>query len=483
LFPSLLPAQERTIDSLHKILEIKKEDTNYVNTLNNLSWALRRTQTDTAIILSTQASALAQKLKFEIGFGRSEQLLGTYCYLMGEYPTALEHMNRSLQLWQRLLADTVYKKRWNYISLGECQTLGNIGSAYKIMGDYTNAIRYDLMALRSAETHGFERNIAVNLGNLGSVYVETGDHAKALDYFNRSLALKNKLGDKEGATITLVNIGGLYLDEKKYDKALEYYLKVKNDFDSLGMLSQAANSLGNIGLVYHEMGRYDEALKYYNMALKRNEEMNDKAGMEIDYGNIGSLYLIQARTKEAEPYLKKALAIALAIGDRDGCKDWYKSFTSLDSLKGDFRAAFDDYKKYTQYCDSLKNEEGVKKQTQLEMQFEFGKKQSADSVRVAEEKKVTAAELKSEKNQRYSLYGGLSLVIVFAGFMFNRFRVTQKQKQVIEAQKVIVEQQKLLVEEKNKDILDSIHYASRIQRSMMPSEKYIASALKRSSRH
>src|ERR1051325_759505 len=411
VFPILVHGQNKTIDSLQDLLKIKREDTNYVNTLNNLSWALRRTQTDTAIVLSTQASSLAKKLKFEIGFGRSEQLLGTYYYMVGEYPTALDHMNRSLGVWQRLITDTIYKERLNYVSLAECQTLGNIGAAYKIMGDYTNAIKYDLLALKSAEDHGFKKNVAVNLGNLGSVYVETGDHAKALDFFNRSLALKNKLGDKEGATITLTNIGGLYLDEKKYDKALEYYLKVKNDFEAMGMESQVANSLGNIGLLHHEMGKYDEALKYYQMALGQNEKMGNKAGMEIDYGNIGSMYLVQARVKEAAPYLHKALALALEIGDRDGCKDWYQSLASLDSLNGDFRSAFENYKKYTQYRDSLKNEEGVKKQTQLEMQFEFGKKQSADSVRVAEEKKVAAAELRSEKNKRYSLYGGLALVI------------------------------------------------------------------------
>ena len=37
----------------------------------------------------------------------------------------------------------------------------------------------------------------------------------------------------------------------------------------------------------------------------------------------------------------------------------------------------------------------------------------------------------------------------------------------------IIEEQKLLVDEKNKDILDSIHYAQRIQNSLLPTEKYI----------
>ncbi len=58
-------------------------------------------------------------------------------------------------------------------------------------------------------------------------------------------------------------------------------------------------------------------------------------------------------------------------------------------------------------------------------------------------------------------------------FPVNRFRVTHRQKKVIEAQKKEVEDQKEVVEEKQKEILDSIHYAKRIQTALMPNEKYI----------
>ena len=58
-------------------------------------------------------------------------------------------------------------------------------------------------------------------------------------------------------------------------------------------------------------------------------------------------------------------------------------------------------------------------------------------------------------------------------FVINRFRVTNKQKKIIEEQKGIVEKQKEIVEEKQKEVLDSIHYAKRIQLSLLPQEKYI----------
>ena len=45
--------------------------------------------------------------------------------------------------------------------------------------------------------------------------------------------------------------------------------------------------------------------------------------------------------------------------------------------------------------------------------------------------------------------------------------------------KHLVEKQKELVEEKQKEIIDSINYASRIQRALITSERYIEKSLNR----
>jgi hypothetical protein len=67
---------------------------------------------------------------------------------------------------------------------------------------------------------------------------------------------------------------------------------------------------------------------------------------------------------------------------------------------------------------------------------------------------------------RYFIGAGLLLVLLFAAFILNRFQVTNKQKAIIEHQKIIVEN-------KQKETMDSIMYAQRIQQSILPSEKYI----------
>ena len=71
----------------------------------------------------------------------------------------------------------------------------------------------------------------------------------------------------------------------------------------------------------------------------------------------------------------------------------------------------------------------------------------------------------------------LILVFVFALFIFRSLKITRKQKTVIELKKKETEEQKRIIEEKNKDIIDSIHYAKRIQQALLPTEKYIAKKL------
>jgi hypothetical protein len=61
-----------------------------------------------------------------------------------------------------------------------------------------------------------------------------------------------------------------------------------------------------------------------------------------------------------------------------------------------------------------------------------------------------------------------------------------KQQQVIEQQKKVIEEQKQLVDEaykklheKNREMIDSINYAKRIQEALLTSERYIEKALSR----
>ena len=149
--------------------------------------------------------------------------------------------------------------------------------------------------------------------------------------------------------------------------------------------------------------------------------------------------------------------------------------------------------------DSIDSEANQKAVIQQEYKYAYEKQAAADSITNAEADKVKDALLTSEKaenkqhqleataqkQQAYFLYGGLVLALLFGGFIFNRFRVTSKQKGIIEQQKgkvettlQEVEHQKEIIEEAHKEITDSIDYAERIQLSFLATKEILDTNLK-----
>jgi serine phosphatase RsbU (regulator of sigma subunit) len=134
----------------------------------------------------------------------------------------------------------------------------------------------------------------------------------------------------------------------------------------------------------------------------------------------------------------------------------------------DYKDAFADYKNYTLYKDSLNNEENTKKITQEQMQYDFDKKQAEEKAEQDKKDVLAAADKKRQQVITGFISGGLVIVLISLALLFSRFKITQKQKRIIERQKQEVEKQKALVEEKNKDVLDSITYAKRLQDAILP---------------
>src|SRR5438067_7666376 len=66
-----------TIDSLKKVFQTEKDDTNKVNTLIELAHEFRYTKADTALYFINQALTLAKKLDNEMEIADSKRITGT----------------------------------------------------------------------------------------------------------------------------------------------------------------------------------------------------------------------------------------------------------------------------------------------------------------------------------------------------------------------------------------------------------------------
>jgi len=230
-------------------------------------------------------------------------------------------------------------------------------------------------------------------------------------------------------------------------------------------------------------------MDYFELSLKYRDSTGDRQGQAISYTNIGSLYVKLSEVSNAEEkknllkargFCLKSLNLSKEIGYPENIRNASQQLFSIYKRLNDPKNALEMYELYVEMRDSFSNDETKKSAIKNQLKYEYEKRAAADSVKNAEEQKVKNAQLnaqqsqlKQEKTQRYALYGGLVLIIAFSVFVFNRFRITRRQKVIIEKQKEQVDHAYEKLHEKNKEVMDSIYYARRIQRALITSEKYI----------
>lgn len=93
--------------------------------------------------------------------------------------------------------------------------------------------------------------------------------------------------------------------------------------------------------------------------------------------------------------------------------------------------------------------------------------------------KTQSSQIQIQKTVIYLFIGVIVLILALVFFIYWSYRQKKKANLLIMEQKQSLEEKHKLLAQKNKEILDSIHYAARIQRSILPTEKYIDKTLKR----
>jgi len=445
--------------------------------LNLLSEELKRTSNyDSSLTCAMHANVLAEKLRFKKGNSASLRNIGIIYWSRGNYPAALDFATKALNINTEIDNKT-----------GIAADYSSIGAIYEDEGDYSKSLDYVFKSLTINKKLNNRRNVATNLSNIAVIYSDMENPAKALEYGLQALDIyeEKEIQDTNNIARSLGNIGSIYTDQGNYKKAIEcdstalvLYRKM-NDKDGIAI------NLGNLGIICEDENNFTQALEYNFSAMALYKEIDDNSGIAYTLTDIGSIYTKKKNYSEAQKYLDSALNVSKKIGSKLYIQFGYGYLSTLDSAMGNYKKSLEDYKNYVAYRDSIVNETNTKKTVQTEMNFQFEQKQAAEK---AERDKADAVAEQDRKKQAILLYSfmiGFGLMIALAFFIFRGLREKQKantiitkQKEEVEEQKTLIEHQKAIVDEKNKDITDSIHYASRIQRALLTTDGYISKYLK-----
>ncbi|MBK7309969.1 MAG: tetratricopeptide repeat protein [Bacteroidia bacterium] len=467
----------QNIDSLKQALQKAKHDLVKCNILSLLS----ELETDDALWpkyneelkliceanLAKLNSSHPDVVVFKKHYATTLNNIGYLALQQENGPRAVEYFKKSLEI-QEAIGD---KK-------GVASSLNNLGVIYTNLGQILSAIDVYKRCLKIQEALNEKKDLGLTFHNLGHIYQLQGDHAKSLEYQEKSHALYKEINDQPGIASSLNALALNYYNQKNYKKALDYYTQSLVLEKSLQNKRQQGILLYNIGLTWQALGDNEKALDDFKESLVLSEEINDRSSIANSLINFGWVYLRKKDYPLALKYSQRGKAISVEIGYPINVQNSAKVLSQIYKEMGKYKESLENYQLYIRMRDSLNNENTRRATVKSQLQYQFEKRAAADSVAYAKESKIKNIELAKQKteieakrNQQYALFGGLALVIVFAGFMYNRFKITQKQKHIIS-------EQKHLVEEKQKEIVDSINYAKRIQYTLLAHEDLLKENLK-----
>lgn len=401
---------------------------------------------------------------------------------------------------------------------GIARVHGNIAMVYEHFGQVQEALRYYTLSMNGYEEAKDDDGVSISLTNIANVYMAQGDMEKALENYHRSLKISEKLKDKRGTGLTLNNIGNVYYYHGQYNEALGYYQQCLSIAKEINDKPGLARSYINVASIYQLQKKLEPALNYFKRGLRLNEELEDKTGVAIALNNMSEVYTLMGQLDTSLVYANRSLAMIKEADNVEIMTSLYINVCNVYMLKGNYDKSLDNglmalkyarelgypyllkniseklktvYQKknnpakslemfelYVRMRDSLNNEENRKSIYKTYIKHEYEKKAVADSIKAFDEKKIAEAELaesqatiRQERTQKFALYAGFVLILVFTGFIYNRFKITQRQKKIIEVQKS-------MVDESQRKVIASINYARRIQSSMLPATEEIGQFFK-----
>jgi serine phosphatase RsbU (regulator of sigma subunit) len=358
-----------------------------------------------------------------------------------------------------------------------------IGNSFSMKQKTDSALAYYNKALSFYKKINNKRGLAKADQSFAVVYYNISEFKTAIEKGRSALAVYKEIGFSQGIIGTNSLLSNSYSALNNQDSAL-FYIRcamseaAKNKADS----TKYYQIMIDYGMRLNTGKTHDSTLYYLNKAagfMERNKS----------YGTLINLYLNQAQVKmfadekKADTRGARELALkAYNLANTYNIKESYK--LALDFIYSTYvwessnkDSIFKYLTLYQQWIDTLNDKDQFAFVKDVQTKYETEKKDLQIKNQSLE---IDAKEKENAAKNRILLLGTFALlsVAVFGFIAYSNFKKTKKaniiinnQKEQVELQKEEIEDQKILVEVKQKEIIDSINYAQKIQTAVLTSDE------------
>lgn len=386
----------------------------------------------------------------------------------------------------------------------------NLGNAHSMMQDATTSNEYYHKALEIFESLGDSLHVGDVLRNIGQNNYENRMYDDALRCYEQALALDSLRGDWATVSEDYSGIGATYLErfrDNEYrnpDYSLlrraKEYLLLANEIaareDYSYSLMRVGSTLLGVMLQEYKANGHESVMDSCEMLFRETYAILDKADYDNDRYEIDNIYveylLVSGRVSEAKVMLDKMHEEFAHDANihKEHMPGYYDNMSLYYQKMGNVEKALLYNNMYNEAMTASKRADYATKSIQAMAQARFSRQ-------MAQRQREEDARTEKQKLVMAFVMTVLLLLMVVAVMLYRSFRRTRvvnqlldrknlaleeqkeeiatqneyliSQKEQIEEQKVNLEYQNKIITAKNRQITDSINYASLIQQAALPS--------------
>ena len=464
-------AQDKTADSLLKIIGNAKIDTARVRLLYDLSdlYFFERFNPESALLYAIQGLELSRKTGYKDGEIAGLMVISNLQFENGKPDSAKQSLYAGLaildrfvpqdpalpvKLYRRLgyiheesnLDSSLYyntrslqlAQNFQLLSL-EARATSNLGWEFILLGNYPQAMKLFIRAQKIFEIINDTLNVAFMYRMKGNVYFYQNDVRKSIHYYDTAESIAGKVNDsnRERMVVTIyLSKARAYLKLNILDSALLYgnqcYKISRKVYNSI-VLSRILNILGN---VYEEMGSDSVAISYFHEGISFSSGNNIITSLIETYNSVALYFYKKHKIDSCILYANKAAELIRSSGALLDGPETYGILSNAYRVKRNIDSTYKYMNLMQDVKDSLVGKSKIE-QMQLVLFDEEQQKKRQEPL---------TSRIKT-KSEFYSLVIGIALLALFAALLWRNTLNRQKSYVLLKIQQEETERQRKAAEQ------------------------------------
>jgi two-component sensor histidine kinase len=371
--------------------------------------------------------------------------LGDLYGLAGNSAQALIELRKALALYRSI----------QYPALqGVYDLLGDVSNE---LGDYKEAMRYGLLAVKTAEAlKDSTLQMCTIYNHVGQTYYYLKQNQKALSYWKKSLHIAQKYKAQSSIIILIVNIADLFTARLNQPKeALNLTLGIAQKYPPQN-ISDSISLTHTLLYAYTRLKQYSSAQRYCDQLLALADEsgISDFNQGVIYFGAI-RFFVASKQHNQARKYLAEYELYSRKNRSLRGVSQVQFYWFKLDSIQGNYISAIKHYQRYKLLEDSLFDKTKSRQIANLEVLHETEQKEKNIKLKqkrinlLTRQSQLQNQKMKQDQLIRNVIIGGAILLLLLLALIYNRYLLKQRSNQLLQAQQKELEAQQREINHKN----------------------------------